>query len=77
MRPQTAPLNSDLMPSEDADTVSGQDVPEADGAVRRPRGHVIWVWVETSTGDVGQMTCKYPQRLVMIRRPKACWRGKI
>lgn len=40
------------MTSEYADTVSVQDVPEADGAIRRPCGHVIGVGVETGASDV-------------------------
>lgn len=58
------------MTSEDADAVSIEDVPEADGAVRRPRGHVIGVGVETSASDVSQVTGKHPQRLVVICRPQ-------
>lgn len=43
---------TDLMTSEYTDTVSTQDVPEADGAVRRSCGQIIGVGVETGTRDI-------------------------
>lgn len=49
---QDSVSRTDLMTSEYTDTVSGQDVPEADGAVRRSCGHIIGVGVETGTSDI-------------------------
>lgn len=64
-------VKSHLVTGENTDAVSGEDVPQTDGAVRRACGHVICVGMETSASDVGQVTGEYPQRLVVIGRPQA------
>lgn len=43
---------SDLVTGEDADAVSVQDIPEPDGAIRRPCGHIIRVGVEAGASDI-------------------------
>ncbi len=43
---------SDLVTGEDADAVSVQDIPEPDGAVRRPCDDVIGVGVEAGASDI-------------------------
>lgn len=59
------------MTGEDPDTVPRQDIPEPDGAVRRACNHVVGVGVETGAGDISQVTGKYPQGLVVVRRPES------
>lgn len=44
---------SDLVTGEDADAVSVQDIPEPDGAIRRPCYDIIGVWVEAGASDIG------------------------
>lgn len=48
----TADHHSDLVTGENADAVSAQDVPKSDGAIRRPRGHIVGVGVEAGAGDI-------------------------
>lgn len=43
---------TDLMTSKYSDTVSSQDIPKADGAVRRSCGHIVRVGMEAAAGDV-------------------------
>lgn len=64
------------MTSEDSDTVSIEYVPEADGAIGRPSGHVVGVGMEPSAGDVGQVTGKYSQWLIVICRPQTSGHNK-
>ncbi len=58
------------MTGEDADAVSIQDVPDSDGAIGRPRGDIVGVWVEAGAGNIGEVAREYPQRLVVICCPK-------
>lgn len=44
--------SSDLVTGEDADAVSVQDIPEPDGAIRRPCGDIIGVGVEAGASDI-------------------------
>lgn len=71
-----APVHSDLMTSENADTVSTEDIPEADGAVRWPCGQIVSVGMKTSASDISQVTSKYSQRLVVICCPKSVAESK-
>lgn len=58
-----------LVTCEDANTVSVQDIPQPDCAIRWTRGHIIRVWVEAGASDVRQVTSEHPQRLIVICNP--------
>lgn len=45
--------SSDLVTGEDTDAVSAQDIPEPDGAIRRPRDDIIGVGVKAGASDIG------------------------
>lgn len=62
--------SSDLVAGENADAVSSQDIPEPNGAIRRPCGDVVGVGVEAGASDISQVPGKHPQRLVVIRCPQ-------
>lgn len=60
----------DLVTGEDADAVSGEDIPEPDGAIGRPCDDIIGVGVETCGSDISEVTRKHPQWLVVVCCPQ-------
>lgn len=45
--------SSDLVTGENADAVSDQNIPEPNGAIGRPCGDIVGVWVEAGASDIG------------------------
>lgn len=62
--------SSDLVAGENADAVSSQDIPQPNGAIRRPCGDVVGVGVEAGASDISEVPRKHPERLVVICCPQ-------